>query len=231
MSRRLALAWAAALALVAAAATVATVSLLSPTRHVDGGGPLGSLGTPVSESMSTDPATGATSWTFGVPLCLANGSKRPQLERVEPIRTVGTGFEVLGMSVRTFEITSEHTPIISVESWPPPTSFVPDTLNPISESQVSTPCATIVDSSAHTELLIGLGKEGSDGGGWEGILVHYRVGDRQYTLEIDRAVKICGSSTSCEIPTETPESGARGADAMTVPTSRRGASQATRQLA
>ena len=195
-------------ALVAMAGAAVAVLLLSPPRHVDGGGPLGSLGIPMHESMSADPSTGATTWTFGVPLCLATAPGPVELEQVEPLQTVGNGFELLGMSVRTFEVTSEHTPIISVEGWPPPTAYVPDVLDPVPSMRVTTPCEALADASAYTELLIGLEKRGSDGGGWEGVLVHYRVEERQYTLEIDRGLKICGDSTSCEIPIETPESGA-----------------------
>lgn len=179
---------------------VAFAASRGPERHGDGAGPLGSYGSPGYEGMRVDPSNGTTTWTYGVALCLAEGDLPAILRGVEPLRTVGAGFEDLGSAVRTFTMSQDHTPIISVEGWPPPRDFVPDSTVPVIGAVVTNSCRADPSDDMYTELLIGLGKRGSDGGGWEGIAVTYEVGGREFMLELDHDLQICGTSTSCDPP-------------------------------
>lgn len=183
-----------ALGLIVVAIAVAALQPFGPTRHADGAGPLASYDSPSSGSMSVDPsATSATSWTYGVPLCISSGDQLPVLEDVQAHATVGAGFVELNVRVRNFVETKEHTPIISVDGYPPPESEVPDPLQDVHGFTVSTRCGTPAQrGNEYTELLVGLERVGDDGGGWQGIDVSYTVGGRPYVLSIDYGVLICG---------------------------------------
>lgn len=172
-----------------------------PAVHSDGSGPLGSRGGPGFESMSVDPQGARTrSWTYGVRLCIAQGDGPAILREVGPLTTLGTGFRLLGTGVRTFSRTPEHTPIISVDSYPPAASEVPDALAPVDGYAVDTPC-TNDPSAPYTELLVGLAMQGDDGGGWKGIKVVYEVHGRTMTVTLDHDLLICGRSNPvCEGP-------------------------------
>jgi hypothetical protein len=149
--------------------------------------------------MRVDPASGDTSWTYGVALCLASGTTPATLDAVAPVSTVGTGFRLLGVGVRTFRFTPSHHPIISVSPWPPPPGVVPDEIHPIRGYSVSTPCQHVAGMD-YTELLVGLGRVGTTGGGWHGIAIDYHVGGDRRVLVLDHDLQICGTSVSCDIP-------------------------------
>lgn len=176
------------------------VGLGLPTPvHSDGGGPLGSLGQPVTGGMSVDPSSGDTAWTFGVPLCLASGDTPAVLVDVRPTNVDGDGFRYVGSGVRTFRWTEDEAPLISVGGWPPPAEFVPGTVSPVSGYEVSRPCVHRA-GQPYTELLLGFERVGSQGGGWRGMYVDYTVGGAERVLEIDHHMLICGATISCEIP-------------------------------
>ena len=180
--------------LLLAVSAVAVRMVASGTgTHADGAGPLGSLGGPGSESMSVDPSSGATSWTYGLRLCIAQGTSAPVLTSVAAKATVGAGFRALGTKVRTFTPTSSMTPIMSTDGYPPPTDKVPGILGDVQGFPVTTPCSN-GPREPYTELLVGLGRDGADGGGWKGIEVEYTVDGRPRTLEIDHDLLICGVS-------------------------------------
>jgi hypothetical protein len=144
--------------------------------------------------MSVDPqGSDARAWTFGLRLCIAQGDRPAILRRVAPLTTLGTGFRQVGMGVRTFAPTPQHAPIISVPSYPPPKSEVPDALAPVDGNPVETPCSN-GPTEAYTELLIGLAMEGDDGGGWKGIKVTYEVDGRTMSVTLDHDLLICGRS-------------------------------------
>jgi hypothetical protein len=165
-----------------------------PAVHADGAGPLGSLGGPGHESMSVDPQAAETrSWTYGLLLCIAQGDRPATLRRVAPLATLGSGFHELGVGLRTFTPTPDHEPIISVDGYPPPASEVPDALAPAYGYVVETPCSN-GPGDPYTELLIGLSKDGDDGGGWKGIKVTYEVEGRTRTVTLDHDLLICGRS-------------------------------------
>ena len=124
---------------------------------------------------------------------MAQGASPPILETVNPMVTVGTGFRSLGTKMRTFTPTSTVTPIISTDGYPPPIDKVPGPLSDVESFAVTTPCS-IDPLAPYTELLVGLGRDGSDGGGWKGIDVGYVVDGRPRTLEIDHDLLICGAS-------------------------------------
>lgn len=176
--------------------------LQGSARHGDGEGPLGSYGGGF-EAMKIDPiAAGGTSWTYGVGLCLVSGIEPAVLESVAPTKTVGHGFQFLGVGVREFTPTPGHLPIISVNTWPPPTSAVPDPLRAVHGFSVSTRCGQGPDAR-YTELLVGLGLVSADGGGWQGIEISYTVGGRHQILVMDHDLLICGASVDCSVPGST----------------------------
>ena len=170
-------------------------------RHADGEGQLASLLDPAAhQAMKTDPSSGDTSWTYGGPLCLFSGQTPAILESVTPTATVGIGFQLLGIGVREFDPSQTHTPIISVGGWPPPKDQVPDQIQPVQGFEVSNPCGQSPNTGGYTELLIGLGRVGIDGGGWQGLEIGYTVGGRHRILAVRYDVEICGTTVSCEVP-------------------------------
>ena len=200
--RRRALLFVAGLGAVAVLSFVAMRGLVGSERHGDGEGPLGSYGVPGAggEGMRVNPASGATSWTYGVDLCLDSGGQPAVLESVGPTVSVGSGYQVLGTGVREFDATPDHNGIISVDPWPPPTAQVPDPISPVAGFAVSTPCTHGAFGPA-TELLVGLAVTSADGGGWQGIEVSYTAGGRHHVLVLNHDLMICGQSVDCSLPT------------------------------
>ena len=194
MTRRSALA-----ALGAAVVALGAVSayLLLPTAYKDGeGGALAAHNETGHSLVAVDP-TGKTtsSWTFGLRLCLRETTP-VTLEAVEPVTTVGQGFRLAGIGVRRFDAGEGHTPIFSVDGFPPPTAMVPDRIDPIPGFEVTTACGGAI--GPRTELLVGLTREGDDGGGWQGLRVRYRVSGRPATVDVNQDFLICGASVSCD---------------------------------
>ena len=182
------------------ALSLAAVALTAPSsRHLDGAGPLASHDGDGSEMMAVDPdAPGhPTSWTYGLRLCLASGTEPAVIKSVGPAQSVGSGYRSLGAGIRRFTPTTDHTPVIGLPVWPPDPKVVPDQLAPIDGYAVTTPCSQ--DPQApYTELLIGLGRQGTDGGGWNGVDVAYRVGRAERILAIDQKLFICGPAVAAQ---------------------------------
>ena len=184
--------------LVAALASSCTLFPGGPTRHEDGLGPLGNEGGGAAHtSDKVDPQNGNQSeWTFGLRLCWFSGTLAPVLTEVSPHSTRGSGFHYLGSFIRVFDFQPGNQGIISVAGYPPPTTYVPDQLQSFVGFDVTTPC-TSPPSGLYTELLVGLARDGSDGGGWEGVDVAYTDSGRSYVLTINEDLLICGDSTPC----------------------------------
>ena len=176
-----------------------------PLRHLDGAGPLASRNDAGHESFAALPRDGVVAWTYGTRLCLASGTDPAIIDTVTPAATVGTGFTVLGVRVRQFVPTSTHEILISTDAFPPPASEVPDSLSDAHGYAVSTPCTDAV-GSPYTELLVGLGKLGDDGGGWKGIDIAYTIGGRQMVVFLNHDMLICGTSLpeKCQGPASPP---------------------------
>jgi hypothetical protein len=168
----------------------------SPERHGDGDGPLVSLHGGF-EAMAVEPVPDVSAWTFGMPLCVDAGTESVTLESVAPSTAVGSGFAVLGTAVREFTLTRQHTPIISVSAWPPPPDQVPDDLESVAGFAVRTPCDA-GPSGPYTELLIGLGRIGTDGGGWKGIEVGYTAVGRHRVVVLNHNILICGPAVAAD---------------------------------
>jgi hypothetical protein len=166
--------------------------LFQPEAHRDGEGPLASAGDwHHQDTIAFDPVKGGP-WTMGYRLCLAQGTQPAVIDSVGPAATVGSGFRFLGAYTRQFTYTREHTPIGSVDGYPP---SLPDTLHPVTGFSVSIPCQRATWGSIYTELLIGFGRgTGTDGGGWRGIKVGYTVGGRHRIVTLGYNMLICGSS-------------------------------------
>lgn len=179
---------------------LASVALTQTDRHLDGAGPLASLAGPGYERMAVDPAGSPSgTWTYGLRLCLASGSDPAVLHSVGPSTAVGSGFRLLGTKVREFFATNQHTGIIGVNGFPPPRNMVPDPLADVAGYSVKTAC-TIAPSAPYTELLVGLGLQGDDGGGWRGIEIAYSLGGRDHVLVINHDLMICGRAVDCSGP-------------------------------
>lgn len=187
------------------------VSATPPERHLDGAGPLASLNGPGSEMMAVDPTAAGhpTSWTYGLRLCLSSGSDPAILESVAPTVSVGTGYRFLGAGIRAFTPTQTHTGVIGVSPWPPPRDVIPDPLSAVTGYAVTTPCS--MDPHApYTELLVGLGLQGDDGGGWHGIDIAYSVAGHHRILAVDRDLFICGRSVAAQCTGPGPSRGPVG---------------------
>ena len=78
--------------------------------------------------------------------------------------------------------------------------MVPNELHEIAGISVTTKCLASDANADYTELLVGLGRVGTDGGGWEGLKIAYTVDGQAYTLVVDHDMEICGTSVSCAIP-------------------------------
>jgi hypothetical protein len=159
----------------------------APSRHEDGSGPLGAIGEPSSQGDAVDPRSGATTWTFGVPLCVLDPAVPATLQSVKPTKSLGR-YRLLGIKVRTFALTATNTPIVAIEGYPPAAA------SPVADPagyKVVTACGG-GPTADYTELLIGLGVEGSEGGGFEGVDVTYVAGGMTRTLHADFQLLICG---------------------------------------
>lgn len=177
-------------------------------RHLDGEGPLGDEGGPAGWTKINDSVGGTlTAWSYGIRLCRFSGDQPAVLDSVSPDSTVGSGFSFLGAKVRAFTVDwvdSKHTPIISVAGYPPPTNYVPDELHDVKGFEVTSPCNHPPEGT-YTELIVGLGRVGDDGGGWKGIDVAYTVGGQRHVLVLDIGLFICGPETPCQGSTYPPE--------------------------
>ncbi len=166
-------------------------------HHRDGEGPLASTGDPLHhEASAFDAVKGGPAWTLGYQLCLFEGDQPAIIESVTPTRTVGDGFGFLGARVRQFSPTAAHTPILSLDGYPP---ALPDTLQPAKGFSVTTPCSKTGPPSTYTELLIGFGRvPAPGGGGWRGIDVRYTAGGRSRVVTLGYDILICGSAVTDE---------------------------------
>lgn len=184
-------------------AIVIALSLLAlsnalPTRHEDGAGPLTSVGAPTKDSIRAEPRAEVDAWTFGVQLCLT-GDRPAILTAVRPTRAFGSGWALLGTGIRQFVVSASDAPILSTDGWPPSMELDPDPMATTVGYAVTQPCDFPV-TGRYTELLIGLGRTGVEGGGWAGIEVAYTVAGRSYVLTLHHEIAICGTLVSCTIP-------------------------------
>lgn len=92
--------------------------------------------------------------------------------------------------------------MIGHSAWPPPGDVVPDALADIQGYAVTTRCSQPADSAPYTELMIGLGLQGDDEGGWQGIEVAYTVAGHHRVLVLDHDLFICGPAVAaqCAVP-------------------------------
>ncbi len=185
--------------------------------HRDGEGPLGSNGTIVGELAAVPMEIGT--FTFGVRLCAMDPSRPAVLQKVSPRATVGSGYEAIGLGVRRFVPSPNHTSIISILGFPPPTAIIPDRLEPVAGFVVTTSCAN-GPYDATTELLVGFASHGTNGGGWRGIEIAYLVNGRPGILQLDHDLLVCGDSIAsvCSQPGASPSTiGASAAGTPALP--------------
>lgn len=159
-------------------------------RHPDGAGPLASTDDPWS--MGLDPQN-ETVWSQGIYVC-SQGGEEVILESVAPTGGFGS-FRYLGARVREFTPSATNNPIFSNNGFPPD---VPDDLHPVEGYHVTAGCSLDVRTTTYTEILLGIGRDGDGGGGWTGEEITYRVGDRQYILELKFAIAVCGSAVQLD---------------------------------
>lgn len=189
----------AALAALGLASFLVLGPLAMPDRHRDGEGALAStnqVDTVITAAVDPSAAArrGVTSWSFGMPLCLARGDQAAIIESIAPGQSVGTGYRFLGARVRTFTTVPGNQGIAGVDGFPPSASVVPDALHEIAGYAVSTPCETAVPGTTITELIVGLAATGPDGGGWKGVDVSYNLDGRHHVLATTYGFLVCGPS-------------------------------------
>jgi hypothetical protein len=170
--------------------------VVDPERHADGGGPLASLDGDdrIGESA---PSTGRAV-TFGLRLCISDGSDRVVVDSVRPTAPVGSGVTFLGGRVRSLDFlkgTPDQTAIGSVEGFPPP-SVAPDTMVDAVGATVTYHCEREYPT-AYTELLLGFGGAAGATGGWHGVDVGYRAGWRHHVLSIRYDLLLCAHADRC----------------------------------
>jgi hypothetical protein len=190
----------AGLALLLIAAAIGIGAARGPDRHEEGQGELAMFGDTAATSTISDFAAESDSrpTTFGLPLCHLHGDT-PVLDRVTATTVVGDGFTVLGTGVRTFIPAPDHTPIYSVDGWPPNPSQVPDAIEPVVGFAVTNPCtAGVPDGRPYTELLVAMQRTSPAGGGWFGFEVGYTVGGRHRVLHSTWNYGVCGTAVHCE---------------------------------
>lgn len=162
---------------------------------------MASLGDPgATTTMAVDRTPGVTSWSFGsMFLCMQDASQTAVVQEIKPHAEVGDGFAVDGIGIHDFLFTSEDTPIISVEGYPP--DLRAPLLDPI-DFEVEVPCPAAQVGTRVVELIIGLRATSDEGGGWLGVDVGYTVGQGNYVLAIKNNLLICGVAVSeyCTIP-------------------------------
>ena len=173
------------------AAVVLGPGLFDRGPHADGAGPLGSSGVAQYQLEGVEARPGLTTFTFGFPLCIRDASHTATLESVQPAVSAGA-YRLLGITVRQFVPTPSDTPIYAAEGFPP---AMPDDLVQIGGYVVTTPCPPAFGALS-TELLVGLGVQGTDGGGWRGVDVAYRSDGVRRILHIDNDAVICGKAVA-----------------------------------
>jgi hypothetical protein len=195
-------------------AALAVIALLAggawvrgPDRHEEGQGELAMLGDGATSSTISDFATAASGRpiAFGLSLCHLRGDA-PTLDGVSATTVVGDGFRVIGTGVRTFTPSPSHTPVFSVDGWPPDPTLVPVTLQPVAGYQVSSRCGDgiQIDGLPYTELLVAMERTSPAGGGWFGFEIAYTVGGRQRVLHSTWQYGICGTALPCSGAGESP---------------------------
>jgi hypothetical protein len=187
---------AAACALVVVAALVVS-SVRGPDRHEEGQGELAVSGEDGTTTISDFARVESGPVTFGLPLCHLRG-ETPTLADVSATEAVGSGFRIVGTGVRTFVPAADHTPIFSVDGWPPDPTVVRDAISPVAGYTVASACTSgPPDGSPYTELLVAMQRTSADGGGWFGFEIGYTVAGRYRVLHSTWRYAICGTSVPC----------------------------------
>jgi hypothetical protein len=172
--------------LVAMLATCAGVWVASNLAAPPSSGPLTSGDNPWN--MGLDPATPTNAWTLGVSLCVSDARSDAVIDSITPTDLVGQA-KFLGAKVRQFTPSASDRPIVGVSGYPPD---VPDALLDPAGVIVSGGCSANARQSHYTEVLLGIGREGSGGGGWRAEEIAYHVGSTKYSATLAFGMVICG---------------------------------------
>jgi hypothetical protein len=78
----------------------------------------------------------------------------------------------------------------TVEGFPPAPPY--DDSRPAKGFVVSSRCDPTNLSITQSEIDVGVAPDGTDGGGWDGLKVGYKVGWRHHVLTINSMVAVCG---------------------------------------
>lgn len=190
---------------VVAAATLIVIAAIAigggrdstgPVRHRDGEGPLVSSGDPggASSFAANAEAAGSEMFSYGIPLCLAQPGGKAELMKVEPHAVAAGDVVTLGVLARRFAST-DSTPVIGIDGFPP--AGMGASLRPVEGFAIEDACVPGPDPYVG-EVIVGLERQGTEGGGWLGADVTYRFADRIYILEARYDMLICGTRIAAE---------------------------------
>jgi hypothetical protein len=174
-----------------------------PTRHLDGEGPVEWVGSPdgFTVGIQTSASPNENEFSFGAMiLCRAAGGENATINSVEPLATIGDGFDFLGAMVR--DARAPYGGVISSAGFPPEGANESAYREAVGAT-IEVQCQT---ASQGLELVIGFEKIGDSGGGWEGVDVHYSLGEREYVLEINNLMVLCPPAQDCAEYVESVES-------------------------
>lgn len=130
------------------------------------------------------------STSFGIDLCLLKPGEiaSATIISVEAYETVGdvSSFPSLFVSG-----TNPDDQFISQAGYPP--TVAADTESAPAEGAILTqPCDT---PGSFQRVVVGLSASGSEGGGWDGVIVRYTADGREGRLNVPISLFMCGSST------------------------------------
>jgi hypothetical protein len=168
-----------------------------PERHADGQGALASFGDSGNSVTESLVRSGSLVWTFGIPICLWQGTDPAILDgTVRGTVVTGDGWQFLGARVREFAPNS-GIGIGSVGGWPP---TVPDVLHQAQGFAVTHPChiRNGDPSAIGTELDFGVRDPGTNGGGWMGLEIGYTARGHHHILSTPWNILVCGPAVGPE---------------------------------
>lgn len=165
--------------------------------HQDGDGPLHWIGE--SSTVITQVGTqrpDADGWTFGHAICVENPFEPVTIVSVDPVEKLGGEFEVLTL-IRDAPPSSQ---LAAGSGFP--AEGLPGVTREAVGAVISTGCVDGAPPLGQVvpELWVALRPVGDQGGGWVGVAVTYRQGDKEYQLQFKSVFIICDAGVVDNCP-------------------------------